>query len=75
MEFNEQHKLVNKNAYRDRTMEQIVKTQREDSGGKVGKKSAKGLVCMSISLTNGHRQQGNEGMSGGKGSGGISTHM
>ena len=67
MEYNEQHKLMNENRSRDREASIRLSNLR----GKVWKgvckreSSTKGLVCMHISLTRGHRHQGGEDMSGG----------
>ena len=68
MEYNGQHKL-NKNRFRDREASIGLSNLRGKVGevGGKGERSTKGLVCMHISLTNGHRQKGGEGMSGGLG--------
>ena len=67
MEYNEQHKLMN----RDRSRGKEAWIRLPDLRGKVGEgggreeRSTKGLVCMNISLTNGHEHNGGEGMRGG----------
>ena len=65
MEYNEQHKLMNKNRSRDR--EALIRPSnlrgKVGEGGSKGERSTKGLVCMHISITNGHRHQWSEGMS------------
>ena len=73
MEYNEHHKLMNKNRSRDK--EALIRPS--NLRGKVGEdgskaeRSTKELVCMHISLTNGHRQQGGEVISGGVGGNGV----
>ena len=65
MEYNEQHKLMDKSRSRDREASIRLSNLRwkVGVGGGKGKRSTKGLVCMHISLTNGHRHRGGEGMS------------
>ena len=78
MEYNEQHKLMNQNRSRDREASIRCSNFRGkvgESGGK-GKRSTKALVCMHISITNGHRHQGGEGMNrSGEGKEGKRTHI
>ena len=66
MEYNEQHKLMNKNRSRDR--ETLIRPLnlrgKVGEGGGKRERSTKGLVCMHISLINGHRQQGGGGING-----------
>ena len=66
MEYNEQHNLMNKNRSRDReTSIRPSHLRGKVCVGDRGPGSTKGLVCMHIGLTNGHRQQVGEGMNGG----------
>ena len=68
---------MNKNRSRDREASIRLSNLTVGEGMGKGERSTKGLVCMNISLTNVHRQQGGEGMNGEGwgGKGGIRTHM
>ena len=68
MEYNEQHKLMNRDRSRDREASIRLSNLRGKIDEGMGKeeRSTKGLICMHISLTNGHRHQGCEGMVGGR---------
>ena len=66
MEYNEQHKLMNKNRSRDIEISIILsnlKGKVVEGGGKGGR-STKGLVCVYMGLAGGHGQLGGGGICG-----------
>nr|KAF6285915.1 hypothetical protein mMyoMyo1_009474 [Myotis myotis] len=57
VEYNEQHKLMNKNRSRDIEPSNRLSNLREKAGeGGEGKRSTKGLLCIHMNMTNKHRQ-------------------